>query len=319
MLGLLQLTFSNFSGDRLNEKQRHRAAKADWKKIPTRRKTLTEQDKLAVAEIYERRLEQGEPRESILADFSNQWAVSVRQVERYVSQGRALKAKKLKNRLDLPWFADRLLKSVKVPEPLQVYELRYLETGELWLEKQSGFHTFKKHFSHKIFWNTFKSWKSERASYCQKCFDLLDTISCEAERESQMKITEEYDEEGIYDTFPARVYEHILLKTKPWPDSLSRGYFKNLEEMHFDINGDEIIVREQRIMVAKGKTYQFRRLVEVYQKLTSNPSLLETAKQIWHLYHELRDTTNYLYEELNNFYSSIAPNWVRFSSSLEIF
>ena len=303
----------------MNEKRRHRVPRYDWKNFPTRRKTLTEQDKLAVAEIYERRLEQGEPREKILTDFSNQRAVSVRQIERYVSQGRALKAKELKNRLDLPWFADRLLKSVTVPEPLQIYELRYLETEELWLEKQPGFHTFKKHFSHKIFWDTFKSWKSERESYRQKCFNLLNKVSCEAERESQMKITEEYDEEGIYDTFPARVYEHILLKTKPQPDSLSRGYPQNLEETHLDIKGDEIIVREQRVILAKGKTDQLRGLVEVYQKLTSNPSLLETAKQIWHLYHELRDTTNYLHEELNNFYSSIAPNWIRFSSSLEIF
>jgi len=300
----------------LNEKQRHRAIKWEWKKIPTRRKKATDKDKAAITEIYERRLEEREGRESILADLAKQWEVGVRQIERYISQGRALRVKKLKNLLDLPWFANKLLESITMPEPLSVSKLKGLEMGELWVEKEPGFHTFKKHFIHKVFWDTFKSWKNERELYRQKCLEFLKTVSCEAERESQMKITEEYDEEGVYDTFPARVYEHILLKTKPQLDSLSRGYLKNLEEMHLDVNGDELIVREQRITLAKGKPYQLRRLVEVDQKLTSNPLPLETSKQIWHLYHELRDTTNYLCEELNSFYSSITPNWIRFSPGL---
>ncbi len=300
----------------MNEKRRRRGPKYDWKKIPTRRNTVTDKNKLAIAETYERRLEEGERGESIFVDLAKQWGVSVRQMQRYVSQGRALRVRKLKDLMDLPWFAKRLLESITVPEPLRISELRGLEMGEIWIEKQPGFHTFKKHFSHKVLWDTFKSWENERVLYSQKCLELLKTVSREAERESQMKITEEYDKEGIYDTFPARVYEHVLLKTKPQMDSLSGGYLKNLEEMHFDINGDEIIAREQGILVAKGKTYQLGRLVEVYQKLTSNPLLLETTKQIWHLYHELRDTTNYLYEELNNFCSCITPNWIRFSRGL---
>jgi len=318
MLGLLQVTFSNFVGDKLNEKQRHRAPKYDWERNSTRRKKVTEKDKLAIAETYERRLEEGKPRKSILEDLAKQYDRDSRTIERHISEGRVIRVKKLKNLLDLPWFANKLLESITMPEPLSVSRLKDLEMGELWVEKQPGFHTFKKYFIHKVFWDSFKSWKNERELYCQKCLEFLKTVSCEAERESQMKITEEYDEEGIYDTFPARVYQHILLKTKPQLDSLSTGYLSNLEEMHCDINGDELIVREQSSVLAKGEAYKLRRLIELYPKLTSSPSLLETGKEIWDFYHELRKTTSYLEEELSSFCSCITPNWVRFSSGLEI-
>jgi hypothetical protein len=285
-------------------------------KISTRKKKITRRDKVLIAETYERRLEEGEPRKSILKDLSEQYDRDTRTIERYISEGRAIRVENLKSLLDLPWFADRLLKSLRVREPLQINDVQCLETGELWLEKQPGFHTFKRHFRHKEFWDNLENWKRKAEAYRHKCFELLDKISCQAERESQMTIPKEHDyEEGIYDTFPARAYQHILLKTKPQLDSLSGGYLRNLEETHFDIDDNELIVRGQGTL-AKGKPYRLRRLIEVYQKLTSNPLLLETTKEIWHLYHELRDTTNYLCEELNSFRSRIAPNWIRFSPGL---
>lgn len=311
----MQLTFVNSIGDKLNEIQRHRAPRL-LTKISKRKKKIMGRDKVLIVETYERRLEEGEPRESILEDLAKQYGRDTRTIERYISEGRAIRVERLKSLLDLPWFADRLLKSIRVSEPLKIYELQYLETGELWVEEQPGFHTLKKHFKHKEFWDNLENWKSKREAYRQKCFALLDTISCEAERESQMKITGKYDEEGIYDTFPARMYEHILLKTKPQFDSLAGAYLENLKEMHLDINRDELIARELGIALARGKPYQLRRLMEVHQKLISNPLLLETTKQIWHLYHELQDTTKYLWEELNSFYSCIAPNWIRFSPGL---
>lgn len=248
------------------------------------------------------------PKGSLLQAAGYREAAEIRKLE----EGKKTEAKELTDTLNVGWLTDRFLSSLETRDPLHVSPIGGEFNESLWVEEDPLFPKLKRFLNNK-FQRTFNDWKKARVRYFKGCMSFLDAVRQKAEEESQLRTTKCWEKEGLNDTFWQRIYNHVLLKTKPQPlNELDSGYLKHLDAAEFVIKDGDLVVEGENCVLAKGEPFQLECVSKAYWDLVAGLISSSEPKQIWALWQELNKTEKFLYKQLEAVSREIIPNWFRY-------
>jgi len=223
-----------------------------------------------------------------------------------------VEAKELTKALNVSWLMSRFLSCLGTLDPCHISSIGTELTESLWVEREPLFPELKKLLNNK-FWEKFNDWKKARVQCFKECVSFLGTVRQKAEEESQLKTTECWEKEGLDDTFWQRIYTHVLLKTKPQPlNELDRDCLKRLDTTEFVTKDNDLIVKGENSVLAKGEPFQLDRVSKAYWSLVAGFTSASEPKQIWALWQELDKTEKFLNAQAEAMYKEIVPNWFRY-------
>ncbi len=249
-----------------------------------------------------------------ISELKERWAQNTAEFSK-LQEVEKVKAKELTDALNVSWLMSRFLSCLRTPDPCRIPRVgteQIEQNGRLWVEEQPLFPKLKRLLDNK-FWRKFNDWKKARVQYFKECESFLDTVHQKAEEETQMKTTEYGEKKGLNDVFWQRIYTHVLLKAKPQPlNELDRGYLKNLDTTEFVLMDNDLVVKQESSVLAKGEPFQLDRVSKAYWSLVTDFTSASEPKQIWALWQELDKTEKFLNAQAGAVYSEIVPNWVRY-------
>jgi hypothetical protein len=279
--------------------------------LPTR--TVTQLAKKKILPTLERLGREGYyryPANQIL-ELKEQWSHNAAKF-RKLEGVEKVEAKELSDVLNLSWLMSRFLSSLRTPDPCQIFLIGTEPNESLWVEKTPIFPKLKG-FLNNEFWGKFKDWRKARVQCFKECLSFLDAVRQKAEEASQMRTTALWEKEGLNDTFCQRIYTHVLLKTKPQPlNEPDRVYLKRLDTAEFTIKDNDLIVKGENFVLAKGEPFQLDYVSKAYWSLVAGFTLVSEPKQIWALWQDLDKTEKFLYKQLEAVSKEIIPNWFRY-------
>jgi len=247
------------------------------------------------------------PKGSLLEAVGYENAAEFRKLE----EGKKMEAKELTDALDLGWLTGRFLSCLKTPDPCRIFSIGTELNESLWVEGERLFPKLKRFLNSK-FWRKFNDWKKARVQCFKECVSFLDAVHQKAEEETRMQTTECWEEKGLNDAFWQRIYTHVLLKTKPQPlNVLDRGHLKNLDTTEFVVIDNDLVVKGENTVLAKGEPFQLDRVSKAYWNLVTEFTSASEPKQIWELWQELGITEKLLYKQLEAVSRELIPNWFR--------
>lgn len=221
-------------------------------------------------------------------------------------------AKELTDALNLGWLTSRFLSCLKTQDPCRVFPIGEELNESLWVEGDRLFPKLKRFINSK-FWREFNNWKKTRVQYFKECISFHDAVRQKAEEKSRLKTTECWEKEGLNDTFWQRIYDHVLLKTKPQPlNGLDGDYLKRLDIAEFVIEDNDLIVKGEKYVLAKGEALQLEHVRKAYWDVVAGLTSSSEPKQIWALWQKLNKTEKFLYKQLEAVSRQIIPNWFRY-------
>jgi len=211
-----------------------------------------------------------------------------------------VKPKELKETLDVIELMGRFLDCLRTSNPYQILPgnpilpIKPVELREtLSMEEAPLFAKLRKSLDNK-FWRKFADWKKARGQYYERYNSFLDAVRQRAEEESQMKITDSWEEGGLSERFRHRICMHVIWKTNPKSLSELADEFcvqrLSLGEMQLKVEGNRLMAGGD--FLANGEAVDLNRASKAYWSLVTQ--FTSVGEQIWELWQELDKTERFL-------------------------